>query len=397
MKILSIRVGSNILFPEGINIDLKTSDRVRKGLERHDYYRSAYQIKTGIYNQVLMSVVGLNATGKTAILQLICFIANIVLLHRSLDTVAYLLEKFHVTKEHPFKFSVEIFHENNVYLLESEIIKDNGSYFYKDEILYKLPLSKFARNINKNSFKIVMNRKDEATNVFLKSDESIIKCISSQKGTFVCNLGAVNFNYPGWEGEPPSQIIKIFDSGIKSLKIENSEFCEIKKAKALIQFERESGVSEKSLITLENIVSSGTIKGLTIFPGLMSVLSSGGLIVLDEIENHLNKKLITFILDLFTDKRTNPKGGCLIFSTHYPELLDYFTRKDNIYVSRKDDDENLHLLRFSDSDKVKRNDILKSKILLLNVINGTAPKFSLLTEAKNKVIELLNLEDQSVG
>ena len=83
-------------------------------------------------------------------------------------------------------------------MLESEIIKDNGSYFYKDEILYKLPLSKFARNINKNSFKIVMNRKDEATNVFLKSDESIIKCISSQKGTFVCNLGAVNFNYPGW-------------------------------------------------------------------------------------------------------------------------------------------------------------------------------------------------------
>lgn len=242
-----------------------------------------------------------------------------------------------------------------------------------------------------------MNRKDEATNVFLKSDESIIKCISSQKGTFVCNLGAVNFNYPGWEGEPPSQIIKIFDSGIKSLKIENSEFCEIKKAKALIQFERESGVSEKSLITLKNIVSSGTIKGLTIFPGLMSVLSSGGLIVLDEIENHLNKKLITFILDLFTDKRTNPKGACLIFSTHYPELLDYFTRKDNIYVSRKDDDEYLHLLRFSDSDKVKRNDILKSKILLLNVINGTAPKFSLLTEAKNKVIELLNLEDQSVG
>lgn len=78
MKILSIRVGSNILFPEGINIDLKTSDRVRKGLERHDYYRSAYQIKTGIYNQVLMSVVGLNATGKTAILQLICFIANYI-------------------------------------------------------------------------------------------------------------------------------------------------------------------------------------------------------------------------------------------------------------------------------------------------------------------------------
>ena len=107
------------------------------------------------------------------------------------------------------------------------------------------------------------------------------------------------------------------------------------------------------------------------------------------LKNHLNKKLITFIFDLFTDEKTNPKGACLIFSTHYPELLDYMTRKDNIYISLRDSDECLRVQRLSDSDKVTRNDILKSKILLLNIINGTAPKYSILKNAKDKVIDLL--------
>ena len=207
---------------------------------------------------------------------------------------------------------------------------------------------------------------------------------------FIFNRDLVNLNYPKWLGDPPVEIIKLFDPSIKELVIESSDDCSISSAKASIRFERSSESNENSVMSLENVVSSGTITGLTIFPWLVAALSAGGYVVIDGIENHLNKKLITFIFDLFTDEKTNPKGACLIFSTHYPELLDYMTRKDNIYISLRDSDECLRVQRLSDSDKVTRNDILKSKILLLNIINGTAPKYSILKNAKDKVIDLLS-------
>ena len=44
MKILSIKIGNNILFPEGFCIDLKNLARVSKNSAPHDNYQSAYKI-----------------------------------------------------------------------------------------------------------------------------------------------------------------------------------------------------------------------------------------------------------------------------------------------------------------------------------------------------------------
>lgn len=389
MKILSIKIGSNFLFPDGFFIDFKNSDRVRKGSERHDNYKSAHKLKTGVYNQVLLSLVGLNATGKTTVLQIISFVANLAILQRSLESATYILNKLHVSKEKPLNIQVELLENNKVYYLDSLIVEDKGMFVFADETLYEIPLSQYKSNCEKGNFNVLKKRSDEINNIYLKSDESIIKSISLKKGVFIFNRDLVNFNYPRWLGEPPVEIIKLFDPSIKKLVIESSDDCSISSAKASIRFERSSESNENSVMSLENVVSSGTIKGLTIFPWLVAALSAGGYVVIDEIENHLNKKLITFIFDLFTDEKTNPKGACLIFSTHYPELLDYMTRKDNIYISLRDRGECLRVQRLSDSDKVTRNDILKSKILLLNIINGTAPKHSILKNAKDKVIDLL--------
>ena len=336
-----------------------------------------------------MSLVGLNATGKTTVLQIISFVANLAILQRSLESATYILNKLHVSKEKPLNIQVELLENNKVYYLDSLIVEDKGMFVFADETLYEIPLSQYKSNCEKGNFNVLKKRSDEINNIYLKSDESIIKSISLKKGVFIFNRDLVNFNYPRWLGEPPVEIIKLFDPSIKKLVIESSDDCSISSAKASIRFERSSESNENSVMSLENVVSSGTIKGLTIFPWLVAALSAGGYVVIDEIENHLNKKLITFIFDLFTDEKTNPKGACLIFSTHYPELLDYMTRKDNIYISLRDRGECLRVQRLSDSDKVTRNDILKSKILLLNIINGTAPKYSILKNAKDKVIDLL--------
>ena len=40
---------------------------------------------------------------------------------------------------------------------------------------------------------------------------------------------------------------------------------------------------------------------------------------------------------MFKDNNVNKKGARLIFSTHYFELLETFSRRDNIYICKKED------------------------------------------------------------
>lgn len=398
MKILSIKIGGNFLFPDGLFIDFKNSDGVRKNVENGLSYKSAHKIKNGVYNQVLISFVGLNATGKTTILQLIGFIANIVLMHQSLDNEMsnILLKKLHISTENKLKFEVEILNKNKVFLLESEIVENKSSFIFNDESLYEISLKKYKNNVEKKDFSIIKKRYDEKNNVYLKQDESIIKSISDEKGVFITNSQLVNFNCAAWTGSPPTEILKLFDSSIKQIKIEADNEFDLRTLKASVQFERDSRVTEKNALGLEFILSSGTIKGLSIIPAIVHALVKGGYIVIDEIENHLNKRLVTFILDLFTDESSNPKGACLIFSTHYPELLDDLTRKDNIYISTRDEKECLHLQRLSDLDKNIRKNIKNSEVILFNLITGTAPKFSVLKKARDRIIDDVNSRSEEM-
>ena len=71
------------------------------------------------------------------------------------------------------------------------------------------------------------------------------------------------------------------------------------------------------------------------------------------------------------DSRLNRKGGTLIFTTHYPDLLDEFDRNDGICIVRNRNGiavENLsHIL--------KRNDIKKSDAYQSGFLEGTTPAY----------------------
>lgn len=105
-----------------------------------------------------------------------------------------------------------------------------------------------------------------------------------------------------------------------------------------------------------------------------SVLQTGGYLIIDELENHMNKELVRMITDIFKNERINKHGACLIFSTHYAEILDFMDRKDNIYITRRNQtDASIELLNYA--SEVKRNDIKKSDVILSNYIEGTAPSY----------------------
>lgn len=104
-------------------------------------------------------------------------------------------------------------------------------------------------------------------------------------------------------------------------------------------------------------MSSGTIKGIVTFTIAREILREGGYLLIDEIENHFNKEIVSTLIRFFKDKQLNKKGGVLFFSTHYPEILDEYDRNDSIFITRNNNGitvENLCTI-------LKRNDIMKSE------------------------------------
>lgn len=136
---------------------------------------------------------------------------------------------------------------------------------------------------------------------------------------------------------------------------------------------------------LNNYLSSGTVKGMITFTLAQEVLRKGGYIIIDELENHFNKEIVTTLMRFFMDSRLNKNGGTLIFSTHYPELLDEFDRNDSIFITRNRNGVTVENL----SNLLKRNDIKKSDAYQSGFLEGTTPAYEAYMRLKKSVADTL--------
>lgn len=94
--------------------------------------------------------------------------------------------------------------------------------------------------------------------------------------------------------------------------------------------------------------SLGTVKLFTALPYLFNVLESGGVLVVDELENGLHLSLAKEIVALFTNELTNPRNAQLICTSHQPLLLDGDYRRDQVWVAHKDSHGKCQLQRMSE-------------------------------------------------
>ncbi len=82
--------------------------------------------------------------------------------------------------------------------------------------------------------------------------------------------------------------------------------------------------------------SLGTVKLFTVLPYLYNILESGGVLVIDELENGLHLSLAKEIIGLFTNEESNPNNAQLICTSHQPLLLDGTYRRDQVWIACKD-------------------------------------------------------------
>ena len=380
MKILRIKVQGLSLYKNIFDISFCAVQRVHK-----NHLNSVYNLFGNIYVNTVEVFAGINASGKTTALKVVSFTS--VLLGAaplSAEFVPQILDDGIKTI-----FDIDFFLDGKIYHLTSEVIKHrNQDGKPKVRILSeRLWVKSVSSKINKSNLwdydKENPVRVRDNSDEYLPDDVSIMIAINKQivkQSIFVDLVMFTNFNlFLPDGGLVPTEIISLLDPTIEYISVETLN----DKVITRLKFFRKEEIVLLNPAELNVYLSSGTVKGVRVFSDAARVLKNGGYMIVDEIENHFNRELVASLLRLFLNKKTNPKGAVLIFSTHYSELLDELDRNDAGFITRSD--EGLVVNNINDllnSNDVKKSDLYKSKFL-----GGTAPKYTALLKLQKSIIQ----------
>ena len=379
MKILRIKVNGLPLYKNVFDISFCAVQRVH-----NNHLNSVFNLFGNIYVNTVEAFAGINASGKTMALKVVSF-TNILL--RATPLSAEFVPQILGDGINTI-FDIDFYVDGKIYHLTSEIIKEknqdeNPKIRIISERLWVKPVTTKINKSNlcdydKNTPVRVRGNSDE----YLPEDVSIMIAVNKQiqnKIMFVDLAVLTNFNFllPDTVSIP-TEIISLLDPTIEYISIENVNDKVITKLK----FYRQKEHILFNPAELNVYLSSGTVKGVRVFSDAMRVLKKGGYMIVDEIENHFNRELVASLLRLFLYKKTNPNGAVLIFSTHYPELLDELDRNDAVFITRSNEGltvDNLNTL-------LNRNDMKKSEVYQSNFLGGTAPKYNALLTLQKSII-----------
>ena len=161
-------------------------------------------------------------------------------------------------------------------------------------------------------------------------------------------------------------VIKVFrnlDFGFTSFEIPSS----VEEVKAVKAWTTHNVYDENGVIignkrfSMKTSESAGTNRLFDIIYLIMSALAEGSPLVVDEVDRAMHPLITKYVIGLFNNARTNPKGAQLIFTTHDTNLLSSkIFRRDQIWFVEKDKTESSDLYclaEFKDAEGVKvRND-----------------------------------------
>ena len=368
MKILRITVNGLPLFKQELDLLFYTQQRVGE-----DDKEKLYKIEPNYYLHTACAFIGINASGKTSVLKVINLALNILrnepinhvesrnilgACERAMLKICFLDKK------------------NNVYCLKTVITSKKakaGRYVYSiiEEKLWEKPISSVKSKKYLTDFTaispIAVRNTEEA---YLPDDVSFIIAHNKKANDKIdvfSLLSYTNINILPFTDDIPLEVIAFLDPTIEKLYFEKVE----DKAFIHLKFKDEEEIILNNTVELEQYLSSGTIKGIITFSMVKEVLASGGYILVDELENHFNKEIVVTLMRFFMDSSLNKNGSTLIFTTHYPELLDEYDRNDAIYIVRNRNGitaENLSYI-------LKRNDIKKSDAYQSGFLAGTTPAY----------------------
>ena len=367
MKVLRITAQGLPLFKEELDISFFAQQRVAD-----DDKDLLHPLFSNIYMNCSNAFIGINAAGKTSVMKVILLALNLL----NNQPVNHIPTKdilgdtdMAVINTYFYSDAGEICRLETV--IKTEKTRTDSCYYkIVGEILWTKPQDLVTARKNLTDFSAYEPTAVRAEEEFLSDDVSIIIAYNkkhNEQMDIVNLLSFTNINILPFAEEIPAEIISFLDPTVEKLYFDTRE------GKTLIhlQFKGREEIVLNNPIDLNYYLSSGTIKGIVAFTLTKEVLKSGGYLVMDEIEKHFNKEIVSTLIRFFMDTRLNKNGGTLIFTTHYPELLDEYDRNDSIHIIRNKNGIVVDNL----SNILKRNDIKKSDAYQSGFLEGTAPMY----------------------
>ncbi|MDD6482923.1 MAG: AAA family ATPase [Lachnospiraceae bacterium] len=383
MKLLRVTAEGLPLFKGKLDLVFYAKQRIEE-----EHKEVLYPLFSNVYLNSANGFIGINASGKTSVLKVILLVLEMI----NNEPINHIETRDILGNEKEVKLNTYFFSgkANEICRLETIITskqsKTEGiSYSIVSESMWTKNIDEIATRKAMLDFggrEPVMIRSGREE--FLSDDVSIM--IARNKKTkehvhIVNLLKYTNMNVLPFSEDIPSEVITFLDPTIESLHFDEKD----KKPLIHLKFKGKEEILLNNPVELNNYLSSGTVKGMITFTLAREVLQSGGYIVVDEVENHFNKEIVTTLVRFFMDSKLNKNGGTLIFSTHYPELLDEYERNDGIFITRNRNGITVENL----SNILKRNDIKKSDAYQSGFLEGTTPTYEAYMQLKKSIVATL--------
>ena len=382
---LGIKIQQHPLFEPNSEFLLINDQRINK--ENTDQLTN---LDKGLWINNLVAITGKNATGKTSLMKLLNGIQNLLFFKTQISQTSLNDVLF---GEKPIIISAFIYGEDKI-LYQDQLtfnMLDGKLAVTAEEIkAHKLTerMSK-KRMLDFSKAKIITSRKNISGLVesLLSNEDSIFRVIIAEKNyrpqPTMSSLFFTNFNFlQFFEEKIPSELLTFLDSSIEYLKQDIIE-TDGKKRKVIfrLKFKNSPEIVEDNFNVIAHYFSSGTAKGITLYGMVIKTLQTGGILYIDELENHFNHTIVRSFIEYFANPKLNRNRAVLVFSTHYSELIDDLDRGDAIYITRRD--KNINLMRYSQADV--RPDLLRSEVIDSNSIDGTMPEYSLYLALRKEI------------
>ncbi|MCI2018965.1 MAG: ATP-binding protein [Lentilactobacillus buchneri] len=397
IKLIGFKIFGHSLFENGTLFTLQTSGQItQKSKSRIIQFNNSLTL-----NRVI-GIVGINATGKSTLMEIFAGLNQLYLLDRSIDQTP-LNNRFRSRKDLITIDAYLATNANDSYVVKTTfkntpipdgIDNNDKEWQISDEKVYHRQNKSVPK---KDLFKVPKSSKDKSalTEIYnrraLSKDQK--KLLSKKDSIFraVDNLGhisTVSSTVPltnrnkviSFMDNTPKELLDYLDNSIDNLIYEKDD--NGKTIGYTLKFKGSNDIIHATNFDeLSHYLSSGTIKGITLFYEFLIALRRGATLMVDEIELHINRQIVRDFIGFFTNPKVNVNNATLVYSSHYVELTDDLKRGDEEYIlTRKDQ---TRLIRLNDAHV--RTELKHSEIFQNNTLNGTAPSYGTYMKLMNAV------------
>lgn len=392
LRFLKMDISGHPLIKDGTELSLVADQRV--------YQNNADQL-TNLFGRVwvnnLTTLVGRNATGKTALMKLVMGILSLLLNNKSIEQTRL---NGILLGESEIKIKVYLYGSDKKIYLDKITLAPSGekskNWIISEEKIFEKKVNSQTSKKNMFDFKSIIPRinrqklTDDLSAVLAK-DDSIFRMVIAQDEyqpqVIIDTLAFTNVNVLIYDKpNVPTEILEYLDPTIEYLKIKQTD---AGNAIYKLKFKGSNKeITDNNFATIEYYLSSGTAKGVTLYQYVLHALQTGGIIFVDELENHFNHAIVRTFIEYFTDPEINVNRATLVFSTHYSELLDDLERGDQIYFAIRH--EKMTFTRFSDTDM--REDLSRTEVFDADNLKGTSPDYEAYMKLKKATKSVINHE-----